>query len=295
MQLILITKSGRSFLSLKLAGWVLAVTIMLIATLMVSAIWAGVAFGTFQGSLTDRLMHIWQVSRSDTVASEIGELKAKIELLENTMRTIHEGSDTTTEARYLKRQSIKENSKTDDLQGLHARAHKISVDLDGYSKGLQNAMVNQASSIFFKPIDNAAMSSSFGWRQDPLTGERAFHSGVDWSAPEGTPVFAVSNGVVLFIGPASKFGNMVEIQHGEKIVVRYAHLEGIEVISGMPVVAGQRIARVGSTGKSTGSHLHFEVIVNGNRVNPQNFFPKDNARTLKNKDVSPCCALASIL
>jgi murein DD-endopeptidase MepM/ murein hydrolase activator NlpD len=295
MQLILITKSGRNFLSLKLAGWVLALAILLIGALVITAVWAGIAFGSFQGSLTDRLMHIWQVSRSDTVASEIGALKAKIEYLENTMRTIHDVSERSNELRSFKRQSHKENSKTDELQELQARAQKISFELDGYSQGLQSAVVNRTSSSLLMPVENAAMSSRYGWRQDPLTGDRAFHSGVDWSSPVGTPVFSVGNGVVVFIGPASKLGNMVEIRHGENIVARYAHLQGIEVISGMPVVAGQRIARVGSTGRSTGSHLHFEIIVDGNKVNPENFLPKDKTRTTKNKDLPSCCALASTL
>lgn len=294
MQLILITKSGRSFLSFKLAGWRLAVGVLLAGVFMISAIWTGVALGSFQGSLTDRMVQIWHVSRADTVATEIGELKAKIEYLETTMRTI-DGSDRSNELRSFKRQSHKENPKTDELQELQARAQQISFDLDGYSKGLQSAMVNRTSSSLLMPVENAAMSSRYGWREDPFTGDRAFHSGVDWSAPVGTPVYSVGNGVVVFIGPASKLGNMVEIRHGENIVARYAHLQGIEVISGMPVVAGQRIARVGSTGRSTASHLHFEIIVDGKKVNPESFLHKDKTHTIKNKDLPSCCALASTL
>lgn len=295
MQLIFITRSGRNFLSLKLTGWRLAMTTLLFGGLIISAIWAGVAFGSFHGSLTDRLMHIWQVSRSDSVATEIGQLKAKIEMLESSMLMIQDGSDRLHDLRSNKRQPLIESAKPDLLKDLQVRAHKIAMALDNYSIGLQRAIASKTSSAVLMPVDNASISSSFGWRQDPLTGERAFHSGVDWASPVGTPVFAASNGVVLFIGPASNLGNMVEIRHGEHIVARYAHLQGIEVITGMPVVAGQRIARVGSTGRSTGSHLHFELIVDGSKVDPEAFFSKSKAKITSNQQATPCCALASIL
>ncbi|MGV0958312.1 MAG: M23 family metallopeptidase [Limnohabitans sp.] len=295
MQLIFITRSGRNFLSLNLSGWRLAIAMLLVCGLIICAIWAGIAFGSFRGSLTDRLVHIWHVSRSDSVATEIGQLKAKVEMLESSMMTIQDGGDRSHDLHTSKRLSSEETHPVDRLKDLQIRAQKMAMALNNYSTGIQRALASKTNSAVVMPVDNAPISSSFGWRQDPITGERAFHSGVDWISPVGTPVFAAGNGVVIFIGPASAFGNMVEVRHGEHIVARYAHLQGIEVTTGMPVVAGQRIARVGSTGRSTGSHLHFEWLVDGNKVDPEPFLSKNKPRLVNQQQPASCCAPASIL
>lgn len=125
-----------------------------------------------------------------------------------------------------------------------------------------------------RPLDKpvaGVMTSTFGWRKDPMVGEPAFHNGIDFSAPAGTPVRTAAAGVVSFIGPADSYGKLVVVSHGGRVQSRYAHLEGIEVTTGMPVVPGQRIGRVGSTGRSTGPHLHFELVLDGRVVNPRPF------------------------
>ena len=114
-------------------------------------------------------------------------------------------------------------------------------------------------------------ASTYGWRIDPFTGHRAMHEGVDFSAPSGTPIFAAAAGVVTNVEYHPQYGNMVEIDHGNDISTRYAHASAIHVQIGALVKRGQKIAAVGSTGRSTGPHLHFEVRVAGVAQNPNRF------------------------
>ena len=116
------------------------------------------------------------------------------------------------------------------------------------------------------------LSSSFGYRDDPILGTRAMHRGVDIPGREGTPVHAAASGVVRFAGSAGGYGQMIEIDHGDGLTTRYAHLSRILIRPGAPVVQGQTIALMGSTGRSTGSHLHFEVREYGQAEDPLRFF-----------------------
>ena len=121
------------------------------------------------------------------------------------------------------------------------------------------------------PIAGAWDASSFGWRTDPFTGQRALHEGVDFSADSGTPIKAAASGVVIMAERHSSYGNVVEIDHGDGLTTRYAHASKLLVAVGAVVKRGQDIAEVGSTGRSTGPHLHFEVRVNGVAQNPNRF------------------------
>ena len=112
-------------------------------------------------------------------------------------------------------------------------------------------------------------SSSYGPRVDPITGRRAFHEGLDFAAPRGTPIVAAAGGVVISARYHRGYGNMVEIDHGNKLVTRYAHATKMFVKPGDLVYRGQKIATVGSTGRSTGPHLHFEVRVAGQAADPR--------------------------
>ena len=121
------------------------------------------------------------------------------------------------------------------------------------------------------PADVLMMSSGFGYRSDPFTGAGAMHAGLDFRGPIGTPILAAAPGRVSFVGQKSGYGNVVEVDHGQGILTRYAHLSGFTSTVGAQVSAGQQIAKMGSTGRSTGSHLHFEVRLNGVAVNPRRF------------------------
>ena len=126
------------------------------------------------------------------------------------------------------------------------------------------------------PIVDSWFSSNFGYRIDPFTGQNAFHEGVDFPADAGTPIVAAASGKVVFADKHPEYGKLVEIEHGNGLVTRYAHASLLFVRPGDLVMAGQRIASVGSTGRSTGSHLHFEIRLKGVAQNPARFL--DSAR-----------------
>lgn len=121
------------------------------------------------------------------------------------------------------------------------------------------------------PVEGGWYSSNFGWRIDPFTGQRAFHEGIDFMAEEGTPIFAAAAGVVVYSEFHPQYGNMIEIDHGNDLISRYAHASKRLVKVGEVVLRGSRIADVGRTGRATGSHLHFEVRQRGAAKNPAQF------------------------
>ena len=122
-----------------------------------------------------------------------------------------------------------------------------------------------------RPVANGFISSYFGERSDPFDGREAFHKGVDFAATQGSNVTAVAAGVVTWAGERSGYGKLIEINHGDGFVTRYAHNERTLVSVGQTVKRGERIALMGSTGRSTGPHVHFEVLRNGRQVNPLSF------------------------
>ena len=121
------------------------------------------------------------------------------------------------------------------------------------------------------PIDSGWISSSYGHRTDPITGNQAFHGGTDFATHAGDPIYAIAGGVVVFSGRRGAYGNLVEINHGNGYTTRYAHNKENLVRVGEVVRAGDEIARVGSTGRSTGPHVHLEVRKHGQPKNPAPF------------------------
>ncbi len=121
------------------------------------------------------------------------------------------------------------------------------------------------------PIESINYTSNFGFRIDPFNGHSTFHEGVDFAAESGTPINAAASGKVIYADFHPAYGKCVEIDHGNGLVTRYAHGSELLVKEGDLVVRGQRISRVGSTGRSTGPHLHFEVRLNGVAQNPGRF------------------------
>jgi murein DD-endopeptidase MepM/ murein hydrolase activator NlpD len=119
------------------------------------------------------------------------------------------------------------------------------------------------------PAPDGWISSPFGWRTDPITGKPEFHEGIDLAGRKGSPITAVAAGIVTWSGPRFGYGNMVEISHGDGYVTRYAHNSKILVRVGEKVEKGEVIALMGSTGRSTGPHVHFEVLRYGTHINPR--------------------------
>jgi len=121
------------------------------------------------------------------------------------------------------------------------------------------------------PVNSGYHSSNFGWRLDPFTGKSAMHEGVDFVVPQGTPIHAAASGIVVYADMHPQYGNLVEIDHGNDILTRYAHASKLLVHVGDVVKRGQLLSLVGSTGRSTGNHLHFEVRFKGLAQNPTRF------------------------
>lgn len=121
------------------------------------------------------------------------------------------------------------------------------------------------------PVLGGAYNSNFGWRIDPFTGRHSYHEGIDFAGGEGAPILAAAGGVVVYAEHHPQYGNMVEIEHGNELITRYAHASRMHVKVGDMVLRGARIADVGRTGRTTGAHLHFEVLQKGVAVNPAQF------------------------
>ena len=155
---------------------------------------------------------------------------------------------------------------------------RLSRDVDERSDqlGVLEALVvtDSANKKFLptlSPIQDGWFSSNFGWRVDPFNGEKSFHEGIDFPAESGTTIDAAASGRVIFADVHPAYGKMLEIDHGNGLVSRYAHCSTLLVKEGDLVIRGQRVATVGSTGRSTGPHLHFEVRLNGVPQNPARF------------------------
>lgn len=157
------------------------------------------------------------------------------------------------------------NDELSRMEGEIDRLANVIDDLNRIATSLNLAQ------MFFParmPVDGIKLTSRFGNRVDPFTKRRAFHSGVDFPAPRGTPIYASGGGRVIFSGYRRQYGNTVEIDHGAGVATRYAHASKLLVKVGQVVMPGEKIALIGSSGRSTGPHLHFEILKDGHFVNP---------------------------
>ena len=152
-------------------------------------------------------------------------------------------------------------------KGLDPRFQRLGLSLarmEALEQGLAAVPHNLPASLQY-------ISSGFGYRSDPFTGEAAMHSGLDFRGPLGAPIYAAADGRVSFAGVKNGYGNCLEIVHGNGMMTRYAHMSGFRARVGQTIKAGEVIGAIGSSGRSTGPHLHFEVRVNDQAVNPRPF------------------------
>ncbi len=139
---------------------------------------------------------------------------------------------------------------------------------------MSDSRLKKEQTVAGKPIDKGWMSSAYGMRTDPFHGEQRWHGGVDFAGKKGSDSIAVASGVVTWSGKRSGYGNMVQINHGDGFITRYGHNDENLVTLGSIVKKGQHIARMGSSGRSTGPHVHFEVYKNGRTVDPASYIHK---------------------
>ncbi|TMH48051.1 MAG: M23 family peptidase [Betaproteobacteria bacterium] len=157
------------------------------------------------------------------------------------------------------------------LDQLSRQMENRSDSLGILESQLFDAKVKKKLMPTIPPVDAAYSASSYGWRIDPFTGQKSFHEGLDFPTEPGTPIVAAASGKVIFADVHPQYGKMIEIDHGNGLVTRYAHCSMLLVKEGDLVVRGQKVAAVGSTGRATGPHLHFEVRLNGAPQNPARF------------------------
>lgn len=155
-----------------------------------------------------------------------------------------------------------------ETAGLQAESSAIAAFLRGRGSGPAQVSPKGMTWPASGPV-----TSGFGWREHPVLGGRRFHAGIDIGAPHSSAVVAAGTGTVIFVGPKNGYGNTVIIDHGGGIATLYGHQSAIGVDNGVPVSIGQRVGSVGCTGYCTGPHLHFEVRVNGDPVDPMGWLP----------------------
>lgn len=158
-----------------------------------------------------------------------------------------------------------------NLETLAREMDRSQARLMALESLLLDRKLNAAITPSAWPVDGGWISSGFGVRMDPFTGHQGIHEGVDIAARFGGPIYATGDGVVNWAGDKVGYGVVVEITHESDLVTRYAHTSAVLVKVGDRVEKGQEIARIGTTGRSTGPHLHFEVVRNGQAVNPARY------------------------
>lgn len=216
----------------------------------------------------------------DAMARKLGEMQAKMVQIEalgervsglagvnpNDIKTVPGRGGALVEGRPLSMEELQ--ATLDDL----ARLTDQRVDLLTVMESrLLDQRVKKMMVPTETPVQVGHLGSSFGWRIDPFTGRSALHTGLDFQADGGTPILSAAGGVVVVAEFHPAYGNMVEVDHGGDLITRYAHASRLHVKKGDLVKRGQKIAEVGSTGRSTGPHLHFEVMVQGVPQDPQKF------------------------
>jgi murein DD-endopeptidase MepM/ murein hydrolase activator NlpD len=173
----------------------------------------------------------------------------------------------------------------DELKhAVESLSHQLEAKTDAMSlleSQLLDERIRKSKLPTSVPLQSGWIASSFGWRVDPFTGAADMHPGVDFPAEVGTPIRSAAAGIVINVETHPSYGNFVDVDHGDDLVTRYAHCSKILVQPGALVRRGQVIAEVGTTGRSTGPHLHFEVRIRGVPQNPNRFLQVAMARGLK--------------
>lgn len=220
----------------------------------------------------------------DALAMRLGQLQARILRLEGVGERLVDMAKLD-KAEFDFTEPPPQGGPADLLQDADSELPDLLSGLDRLSSELERReqqLVAMESILFNKelhkegmpagrPVQGGWMSSAFGKRTDPFTGKQAYHEGVDFAGKKGSPVVAVAGGVVTWAGKRYGYGNLVEINHGNGYVTRYGHCQATLVSVGDTVKQGQEVALMGSTGRSTGPHVHFEVLKNGKPVNPERY------------------------
>ena len=200
-------------------------------------------------------------SEIQSLSAELGDTKNKLAQLEAAAA----------EAERKQKEAAEAAAAAKKAQAAVASAKKNTASVGSSSGGSAGAPVISGNGTFVHPCPAGYVSSTFGYRTQPIAGASTNHKGIDFAAPTGTPIYAAAAGTVISAGYAGNAGNMLVINHGNGLLTYYMHCSKIYVSAGQTVSRGQNVAAVGTTGNSTGPHLHFQVMLNGTPVNPANY------------------------
>ena len=200
-------------------------------------------------------------SEIQSLSAELGDTKNKLAQLEAAAA----------EAERKQKEAAEAAAAAKKAQAAVASAKKNTASVGSSSGGSAGAPVISGNGTFVHPCPAGYVSSTFGYRTQPIAGASTNHKGIDFAAPTGTPIYAAAAGTVISAGYAGNAGNLLVINHGNGLLTYYMHCSKIYVSAGQTVSRGQNVAAVGTTGNSTGPHLHFQVMLNGTPVNPANY------------------------
>ena len=275
-------------------GVLLVVSLLLASSMLTAALILPQAGGTDQGVNKLLPMRMLQAMRSnhqqhlDALALQVGQLQARIMRLDALSERLAELAgvkDKEIKASQLPGQGgpmVQERSLSADELQQQITALTAQLEQRNDRLGVLEAMLLQQNLKkntipSGAPVNVGYNSSSFGWRVDPFTGHMAMHEGLDFMAEAGTPIYAAADGIVAQAESTPDYGNIVKVDHGSGLETRYAHALRLLVKAGDRVQKGQLIAEVGSTGRSTGAHLHFEVRLNGVPLDPRKYLQQSKS------------------
>ncbi|WP_341502936.1 M23 family metallopeptidase [Gallaecimonas sp. GXIMD4217] len=254
----IIERAGRSR-QWSLPAWLLAALLLSLLMLLLSL--PGGAGAKAQTAMPGEGVALPDASRWQWMSARLGEAEARLVALR-------------TRAELLSRRmglGPLPEQELSDANGLALLENRYQT----LEKLLGRHQIASQSEPTASPLPEGRQASAFGYRQDPFNGRRRFHAGLDLAADQGTPVLASASGVVTYAGRYKGYGLLVELEHGDGVTTRYGHNSGLEVKAGERVEKGQIIARVGSSGRATGPHVHFEVRHQGKPQDPKHFvYPK---------------------
>lgn len=253
---------------------------------------AGIGIGSLFGATP--VQPLWHFSKSrqvdiDALAVKLGELQAKLTRMDGLAQQV--GAKTGIDVKpFLSSQPAPRGgldshdramSATELSNALTLADKQASAYLDQLTLSESPLLDKQSWQLpTHAPLSGGLQSSSFGWRIDPFNGHQTFHEGIDFVGETGTAIHAAAAGKVVYAAFHPQYGNMVEIDHGNGLTSRYAHASKLLVAEGDSIKVGQPVAELGSTGRSTGPHLHFEIRYKGVAQNPLRFITAANAPVL---------------
>jgi murein DD-endopeptidase MepM/ murein hydrolase activator NlpD len=298
MQLLLINKNGEP-VQISLPPWKIRLVIVAVVALCSGLIASG--FMLRQSSIVDAaVIENWRmkiqeqdavveelqtdsVARRQAVGRQIADMQARLWRMEALASYMHESSglpqdEFDFDAQVSQGGPINPEAEVLNVQNLDSKLANLSVrlkqretELSILDQVLMGVYTQRGAMPAGAPIVKGWMSSPFGERVDPISGKKAWHEGMDFAGANGSDVVAVANGIVVFSGRRDGYGLMVEISHGENLRTRYGHHQELLVQAGQSVKRGDVIGLMGSSGRSTGPHVHFEVLKSGKPVNPARY------------------------